>query len=379
MRLATCSLLLVLLAPLAAAHATPDETTPRAGSVVGPDARLVRVDFSEPLIDGLSCIETRRAGALLARTCTLPPGELRALQLVAPGVPSGVVDVRWRVLGLDGHVREGGYSYAVAAAAPSAAVELDTSPPWSRLLGGALALASAAAVGVPTFARRSDARARAARVGAGAALAAAGIAAILLVATATSLDARVGALAATFPGSVLAIEAALFALAAAFLLAGRVERGAFAAGAGLALGLLTAHAIVGGGGPYHAAHVGLVFIVAHVGAAAVWSGAVGGLLMAPAEAPRARKWARGAVLVLALSGVGLAMLTSLDARVLLRGAFGALFIAKLALFAGALLLGLLHERRYRRQSAPSRAAVAIEALLLTAALVTGGALAATPV
>lgn len=382
MRLARWSLLVILLVPLASAHADPVDLSPAPGASVAADAQLVRVAFSEPIVAGLSCVEARSAGSLLARTCAPAPGETRDFVVAVPAVERGVVEVSWRVLGLDGHVREGSYAYAVAQAAPSA-VTLAPAPWEGRALGGALAMGAAVSLGVPVFARRSGARAAASRIGVAGAALAAGAGALALASTADALGTGTRALIASFPGAVLASQIALLAIAGALLVRGRVERGAGFAAAALALSLLTSHAIVGDGGPWHSAHVGLAVIAVHVGAGALWIGAVAGLALARGDdaaalAARARRWARVAVVAVALSGAGLALLSSTDPRALFSGGFGALFAAKLVIFSAALAFGALHERRFRHGDSPTRAALAVEAALLATALLAGGALAATP-
>jgi copper resistance protein C len=116
MRRALALLVLLSLAPAAAAHGVLDRTEPRAGASVKTSPTQVRLWFTGALEPAYS-----RAQVLDAAGKRIDLGDAtvdsanRTLLLVSvPALPPGSYRVRWRVLSVDSHVTEGQFSFSVA-------------------------------------------------------------------------------------------------------------------------------------------------------------------------------------------------------------------------------------------------------------------------
>ena len=109
--------LLLCCAP-ALAHATLVEASPARGSEVSEPPGRVELRFTEPVDAEFDPVVVRAAdGARVdARDARVDPEDARVVLADLEDLPEGSYTVEWRVTSIDGHVVEGRYGFAVAAA-----------------------------------------------------------------------------------------------------------------------------------------------------------------------------------------------------------------------------------------------------------------------
>jgi copper transport protein len=109
---------LVLACAPALAHANLVEASPRQGSEVSKPPERVELRFSEPVDAEFDPVVVRAAdGARVdAHNAHVDPEDARVVLADLERVPKGSYTVKWRVTSIDGHVVEGRYDFAVAAA-----------------------------------------------------------------------------------------------------------------------------------------------------------------------------------------------------------------------------------------------------------------------
>ncbi len=228
---------LLVLAPLAQAHANLVDAEPPPNKRVHQAPSELRLSFSEPLSDHYTNVEVLDGnGTDHATEIRIDEDARTRLTVELAPLPDGVYSVRWQTLSqTDGHTRSGVYFLAVNASvdgkgpggggtAPDGNASVDPGAPGNELgilepMFRALGFAGASlAVGTPLFLllcagqgvpERARSRLWAATVvGAGlAALASLG----LLAGLAARTDLSTAAVLATEPGRVLAVRAGLFA------------------------------------------------------------------------------------------------------------------------------------------------------------------------
>src|SRR5918994_7114571 len=109
---------LVLACAPALAHANLVETSPPRGAEVSKPPERVELHFSEPVDAEFDPVVVRAAGGARvdAHDARVEPGDARVVLADLERVPKGSYTVEWRVPSIDGHVVEGRYDFAVAAA-----------------------------------------------------------------------------------------------------------------------------------------------------------------------------------------------------------------------------------------------------------------------
>ncbi|HWF34102.1 MAG TPA: copper resistance protein CopC, partial [Solirubrobacteraceae bacterium] len=303
--LAGCALVLLSFPAAAGAHATLDASTPRWGTVLAAPPHALRLVFSEDIVPRYARITVVTGHGRDLATAPRVTGSV-ALIALRPG-GKGSYTVRWQVVASDdGHVTEGAFTYGVAVKplppGPVAGVGIPVAPEvlaWLQFLGVALAgglLAFRALVWGPAARVLGDARAGDAPVAmrtavAGAVLALhAGFAAFLVgaypivggggfvnFAAAEIVPIRVGThLGQAWTVMTFAWLAVLALLVGAWVTPRRRER--LLAGAG-ALTLLIAFGISWASHPASRGTLALAADYLHLLAAALWVGALVGLVI----------------------------------------------------------------------------------------------------
>jgi copper transport protein len=109
--------LLLSCAP-ALAHAALVESSPARGSEVPESPDRVELRFTEPVGAEFDPVVVRDAGGARvdARDARVDPEDARVVLAGLEELPEGSYTVEWRVTSIDGHVVEGRYGFAVAAA-----------------------------------------------------------------------------------------------------------------------------------------------------------------------------------------------------------------------------------------------------------------------
>jgi copper transport protein len=109
---------LLLSCPPALAHATLVEASPPRGRELSEPPGRVELRFTEPVGAEFDPVVVRDAsGARVdARDARVDPEDARVVLADLEELPEGSYTVEWRVTSIDGHVVEGRYGFAVAAA-----------------------------------------------------------------------------------------------------------------------------------------------------------------------------------------------------------------------------------------------------------------------
>jgi copper transport protein len=109
---------LVLACAPALAHANLVEASPPRGGEVSKPPERVELLFSEPVDAEFDPVVVRAAGGARVDThdARVDPEDARVVLADLERVPEGTYTVKWRVTSIDGHVVEGRYAFAVAAA-----------------------------------------------------------------------------------------------------------------------------------------------------------------------------------------------------------------------------------------------------------------------
>lgn len=413
---------LLLAAPAAAAHPALLQSAPAAGAVLERPPAQLTLSFSEQVSLRGSALELRRLRGGAAATA-LPVGALArrgragvTARLPAARATAAVYELRWSVLGVDGHVVGGRLRFAVARAdgSPPPGIEALGAP-----AGPAPRVAAAGAEGAATVLARwagllaaalllggTLLRLRLRRLGDGderwtrvalLALAVGGASAVAgaIVAAVPAAGGGIDVLVGTANGRIALARLAL-AVAGA-LLALRLGLAARAAGERV-LGVVGALALAALGSDGHvqaldggAQLAALALAVVHVLAAGAWAGGVLALAVlalprrAPAAGgpPHALAAADGArallplagIAVLALAATGIAAaLREVDRDVFLwHTSYGRVVVAKSALLLGLGALGAwIALRRRRPRGLVLRAdAIGLAGVLLLAAVLAG--------
>src|SRR5919112_541324 len=112
-----CAWLLLACAP-ALAHANLVEASPRPGGEVSKPPERVELRFNEPVDAEFDPVVVRTvSGARVdAHNAHVDPEDARVVLADLERVPEGSYTVKWRVTSIDGHVVDGRYAFAVAAA-----------------------------------------------------------------------------------------------------------------------------------------------------------------------------------------------------------------------------------------------------------------------
>jgi copper transport protein len=344
------------LAPSALAHANVVSTTPRDGDTVSRAPREVRVLFDDPVSVGPgNAVVARDRTSVLAGA---PRLERAGRELVLPLQPlvNGDYSARWRIVSDDGHLESGVLAFRVGpaqagAAAPRSVLVAEAGRPsvedvFARLLFlGGILLAGGAAL-FRLLVTRADARSWATTVTV--ALVSAVLGGVSLLNTSHAASTRFG-----YVTKAAVIVAGAGAIAAAFApMYPRLVPAAMAA----SLALLAAPTLAGHAfRPTDDRPLSVAADFLHVAAAAFW---IGGLLQlalvlwsredgrAPA---RFSRLALPAVLVIAASGAGRAVVELTSFSQVWSTGYGRTIVVKTALFA--VLIGLAWISRSRLGSA----------------------------
>jgi methionine-rich copper-binding protein CopC len=115
-RAGAATLLILLSAITAAAHAFLERAEPRVGSTVRQAPREVRLWFTEQLEAAFTTAEVRNAAGQAVSTgaAALDPADRKQLRVAVNPLPPGSYKVTWRVLSVDTHVTEGDFTFRVA-------------------------------------------------------------------------------------------------------------------------------------------------------------------------------------------------------------------------------------------------------------------------
>jgi copper transport protein len=298
-RFAAAALLAALLSGLAApsafGHAALVGAQPEIGADISPSAppAEVRLSFSEQPEASLSEIQVLLPGGT-AEQIGRPgpvPGDPLSLRVPVRSLPPSVYTVSWKVVSaVDGHVTGGTYAFGVGASPQSLGVTTSRSTSstsalelvarWLFLAGIVVLLGSA----IASVARFGGPSGGELRLAAAAWLVSAAGLLLLADAQRSTAGASLGELLGTSVGRALTWRAVGLLAAGAGLLvarqAPRWRRGALAATALAALGVIVAHVAAG-----HAAAaswpsaVSIAVQAAHFAAAGVWFGGLAALLL----------------------------------------------------------------------------------------------------
>ncbi len=99
----------------ASAHAYLDRALPVAGSVVRESPREVKLWFTQRVESAFSRIEVFDAAGkrVDAGDVTIDPGDAKLLRVSLPALAPGTYRVKWRVVSVDTHASEGGFTFDV--------------------------------------------------------------------------------------------------------------------------------------------------------------------------------------------------------------------------------------------------------------------------
>lgn len=103
-------------APLAAAHAFPDNSSPHVGATVTTSPKQVQVWFNgelEPVFSTL-IVKNARGNQVSKDKGRVDPGNARLLEAALPSpLPPGKYEVYWSVVAHDGHHTAGHFAFTV--------------------------------------------------------------------------------------------------------------------------------------------------------------------------------------------------------------------------------------------------------------------------
>ncbi len=390
------TLLALLPAPRAAAHATLLATTPPAGYAVATAPRQLILDFDEPvsIVPGALTLTGPAGKPAALAPPTLSVSERRLSAEVRETLPEGAYQVHWQVHAEDGDLVDGSFSFSVGTTAPPAAAATSNSGQldvltallrWLLFAGLALSLGGAGGALLAARIRREAGQQD---------LELTPVPAPLITGAALGLVATVGlaahahtlvltALTGTAAGRVLGIELVAFAVALALGALARAHPTiTLATGAGLPLlAVIAAEAMRAH--PHEVQPVtGAILTATHLLAAALW---VGGLAQVLRTALRWRgagwscllvyDYARIAlvllVVVVATGTVQALLLVPAPADLVTTG-YGRVLLTKIALVLLVIVCAALSRRRLRlsriTQSRPVGRAVRAETAALAAVL-----------
>jgi len=107
---------LLVLAPVASAHALLISSSPPPGAGLGSAPTAITATFSEPLNRPLSMLTLTTSGGRTVRATVTGDGPTRLVMRPAHGLGRGVYEVRWHTVSADdGHTAQGSYSFGVRA------------------------------------------------------------------------------------------------------------------------------------------------------------------------------------------------------------------------------------------------------------------------
>jgi copper transport protein len=339
-------------APAALAHANLVSTSPRDGSTVGTAPTEVRVLFDDPISvgPGNAVVSSDRSSALAGRP-RVERGD-RVLVLPLRRVGNGDYSVRWRIVSDDGHLESGVLAFRVGspqpgAGTPRSVLKAESARPSTAdvlarwlFLGGILLAGGGALFRLlvsPAGARRSAATFTLALI------------AVVLGGSWLLHTTHGGATRFGHVTDVAVLVAAGGALAAAV---SRVYPRLLGFALGASLALLAAPSLSGHAfRPAGERPLSVIADLVHVAAAAFW---IGGLLQLalllwnredPRAARRFSTLALPAVVLIALSGVGRALVELTALSQLWSTGYGRTIVVKSGLFAGLIALGWLSRGR----------------------------------
>ncbi len=358
---------LVATAAPASAHASFVAASPSPGHGLPQAPGAVGLRFSEPLNLGLSRIEVvdgdgNNVGIGATTGVEGDPAAMRRkLDLLRPGQ----YRVRWvSVSTVDGHSLRGSYAFGIGTGATDEEhVDADpvASEGWLGLVGRWVALVGLAlwvgVVGLSSVARRGGLGAarltRLGRLAPGLALAGTAVSVLSLALVTTGSPGGVGHVLSGGEFGQLRALAGAMALAG-FLIPPRLRE----VHAPLVALAIVAEAASGHAAGSPAPGIATVSFALHLGAVGVWVFAILAALLAPSARVLLRAvWphAVGAAVAVTLTGALNAALELTGPGDLVSTGYGRTVLAKVGLIVTMAALGLAHQLRHRRESAPERA------------------------
>ena len=112
-RLGIVSLVLILSAAAAHAHAYLDHATPRVGSTVKSSPSEVRLFFTQPLEPQFTSAQVRSSSGAVVATGSVDPAKPKEIVVRVNALPAGSYKVFWKVLSVDSHHTEGSFGFEV--------------------------------------------------------------------------------------------------------------------------------------------------------------------------------------------------------------------------------------------------------------------------
>ncbi len=378
--------LVVAAPPAASAHAVPERTDPQDGAILVDSPHRIRVVFDDPVEVGPRNEVIRNGGGSVVDGTPVARGKVLVIP-VRPELRTGDYSVRWSIVSDDGHEEEGVLAFAVGTTAPPASTltvrdSLSVGTAILRwvffagvLLAGGLALFELL-VWRPVADESLPAEAFAV------AFLAAVVSGLLLIAqTGTGLSTRFGVVVA----GAVAISV-LGAVAAACALRLELLRPALPV---LALSLLLAPPLAGHAFESRGSRAEALIDLGHTVGSAFWLGALAALaVVLPIVRARpglpiaaAKRFSRVAVLTVALiavTGLGNALVELSSVSQLWTTSYGRLLVLKTLLFALLLELGWISRRRLASGFEGVRRAVSSELAVFLALVLVVGVLTALP-
>jgi len=108
----TSTLLIVMAATAAEAHAFLDHAEPRVGSTVPTAPREVSLSFTQNLEPAFSSVEVKDASGTRV-DLGKPSISASVMRVGLKPLPPGTYRVRWQVLSVDTHTTEGSFTFRV--------------------------------------------------------------------------------------------------------------------------------------------------------------------------------------------------------------------------------------------------------------------------
>lgn len=109
------AMLILLIASIAAAHATPDRSEPRVGSTVNKAPTEIHIFFNQDLEPAFSHIQVFDAAGkeVDKKDSHLDPGNKRLLIVSVPALGAGRYKVKWQVVSIDTHRTQNDFKFEI--------------------------------------------------------------------------------------------------------------------------------------------------------------------------------------------------------------------------------------------------------------------------
>jgi len=106
---------LLIMPNAARGHAYPDHADPKVGSTINTSPDRVRIWFDSELEPDFSTIMVHNAESTMVsnRDGRVNPSDATLLEVSVPRLPPGKYRVIWSVVGRDGHLTAGDYTFSI--------------------------------------------------------------------------------------------------------------------------------------------------------------------------------------------------------------------------------------------------------------------------